>query len=71
MLTKDPVVLAAAEAKACPWCGGQPTIQPWHGGKPTKKMVACENEDCDVAPNVTGPTRREALAAWNTRMDKS
>ncbi len=64
---QDPQTLGTDEAKPCPWCGMQPTIKPWHGGLPTKKMVACENEDCDVAPQVTGPTRREALARWNTR----
>jgi RNA polymerase subunit RPABC4/transcription elongation factor Spt4 len=66
-IRKDPVALTTVEAKSCPWCGSQPTIQPWHGGRPTKKMIACENEDCNVAPQVTGQTRREALAEWNTR----
>lgn len=69
MLTteRDPKMLSEAEAKPCPWCGGQPTIQPWHGGRPTKKMIACENEGCHVSPMVTGQTRREALARWNSR----
>lgn len=64
---REPKVLSAEEAKSCPWCATQPTIQPWHGGRPTKKMIACENEDCAVAPQVTGETRRAALANWNTR----
>lgn len=63
----DPKTLTTEEAKSCPFCGAQPTIEPWHGGRPTKKMVCCGNEDCDVAPQVTGETRREALARWNTR----
>lgn len=69
MLTtnRDPKVLSEAEAKPCPWCWKQPTIQPWHGGRPTKKMVSCESEECRVSPQVTGQTRREALANWNTR----
>jgi hypothetical protein len=66
MLTK-PVVLAAGEAKPCPWCGAQPSIQPWHGGRPTKKMICCDNPDCAVSPLVAGETRREALVRWNTR----
>lgn len=67
LILKDPVVLSVEDAKPCPWCGTQPTIQPWHGGAPTKKMVSCESEDCDVSPQVTGETRRKALARWNTR----
>ena len=59
--------LRVVEAKPCPWCGGQPTIQPWHGGKPTKKMVSCRSEACDVNPQVTGETRKQALKRWNTR----
>lgn len=66
-MSRDPVPLAPEEALPCPWCGTQPTIQPWHGGRPTKKMVACKNDECDVGPQVTGPTRREALSKWNTR----
>lgn len=54
-------------AKPCPFCGAIPEIQPWHGGAPTKKMIACHNEDCDVAPSVTGESRPEALRRWNTR----
>jgi len=63
----EPKVLDTEEAKPCPWCGAQPTIQPWHGGRPTKKMVACDNEDCYVSPRVSGETRRAALERWNTR----
>lgn len=65
---RDPVTLTMEEAKSCPWCGTQPTIQPWHGGRPSKKMVCCESEECNVSPEVTGQTRREALAAWNKRI---
>ena len=59
--------LTALEALPCPWCGEQPEIQPWHGGPPTKRLVGCENEMCDVGPNVTGHTERMAIAAWNKR----
>ena len=64
---KEVKVLSEKEAKSCPWCGTQPTIQSWHGGRPTKKFIGCEGEDCVVTPQVTGETRREALANWNTR----
>lgn len=70
MIQEDPKTLAAKEARPCPWCGAQPTSQPWHGGRPTKKMIACENDGCAVSPQVTGQTRREALAAWNTRASR-
>ena len=51
----------------CPFCGAQPTMEPWHGGKPTKKMIACDNLECDVAPQVTGENASEAAAKWNKR----
>jgi len=52
----------------CPFCGATPTIEPWHGGGPSKRMVMCGNEDCEVSPQVTGKTRKEAIAHWNRRV---
>jgi len=54
-------------AFTCPWCDTIPTIEPWHGGGKMKRMIACDNEDCEVRPQVTGPTPSAALHNWNTR----
>lgn len=61
------VTVSTYQAKACPFCGEQPTIQPWHGGGPQKRLVSCGNEACDVSPSVTGSTGKRALDKWNKR----
>lgn len=66
-LQPDEVILLSTEAKSCPFCGAQPTIQPWHGGRPRKRLVACVNEGCVVSPSVAGATRQSALEKWNRR----
>jgi hypothetical protein len=60
-------VLSYGEAKSCPFCGQQPTIQPWHGGGPKKRLIGCDNVDCVVSPETTGSTRAKALERWNMR----
>lgn len=53
--------------KMCPFCGAPAAVQYWHGGKPTKRMVSCSNAQCEVGPQVTGETYREAANHWDTR----
>lgn len=64
----NPKIVGERAALPCPFCGAQPVIEPWHGGGPRKRMVSCENEYCDVAPDVTGSTAGRALKKWNTRL---
>ena len=56
-----------AAALPCPFCGATPKIMPWHGGQFSKRTIACENDDCDVSPCVTGATEGDALKRWNRR----
>lgn len=53
----------------CPFCGARAQQRPWHGGAPTKVMIGCSefNGVCDVGPQVTGETPKEAAAHWNHR----
>lgn len=50
--------------KPCPFCGKGPLLVPWHGAP---WMLSCENDECDVAPSVTGKTERGAITRWNKR----
>jgi len=51
----------------CPFCGTIPIIEPWHGGGPLKRLISCQNENCEVAPAVTGTTQKKAITYWNYR----
>ena len=63
----ESTILDVRTASRCPFCGSYPQIQFWHGGGPQKRMVSCSNEACYVSPEVSGGTRRAALAKWNRR----
>ncbi len=55
------------ELKPCPFCAWHAAMSPWHGGGPDKRMISCANEDCHVAPSVTGESPQEAADRWNER----
>ena len=64
----ESTILDAEIAKGCPFCGSLAQIEFWHGGGPRKRMVSCSNEACHVSPEVSGSTRKAALAKWNHRV---
>ena len=66
-LNREPKLLTESEAKPCPFCSSQPTIQYWHGGGPQKRMIQCDDDSCVVSPSTTGTTRKQALSNWNYR----
>lgn len=49
--------------KPCPFCGIDPNV--WLSTH--IHVVKCINIACEATPSVIGPTRAEALKAWNTR----
>jgi restriction alleviation protein Lar len=57
------------ELLPCPFCGANPEIEHWHGGGPQKRLISCRNDDCAVSPSVTGPMKKKAITAWNTRSE--
>jgi len=57
-------VLAAAEAKPCPWCGEQPGM--WRGVG-AYRIIGCDNANCGVAPKASGYTKDRVLGVWNKR----
>lgn len=55
----------------CPFCGASAQVQFWHGGRPSKRMISCSGVDCEVSPNVSGETLREARQHWSRRVPTS
>lgn len=69
-ITQEEVLRATiGYMKVCPFCGGHPVAEPWHGGSPRKIIIQCDNEDCDVLPDVTGESPEDALERWNKRVE--
>lgn len=58
---------ASLMTKPCPFCGADAAVGYWHGGGTQKTIIHCTNDDCSVAPGVTGSTPSIALDKWNTR----
>jgi len=61
----ETTVLAATEAKPCPWCGQQPNM--WHITD-DGRIIACDNEDCMTTDIAIGSTMTRALERWNKRV---
>lgn len=59
------------EPKPCPFCGGEAeTESPPECSPRTSWWVICENDRCAATPEVSGPTRAEAVVRWNRRSEK-
>jgi len=55
--------------KPCPWCGKTPTLFA-EGDKGQYKFVACNGNECGVEPcTLTYDSEKEAITAWNERIE--
>jgi len=68
-MKREPIRLSEDEAKPCPFCGRQPTVEHCHGYLGWEVHVTCPAEDDDdcAIPSVADETREKALRRWNTR----
>lgn len=59
-----------SELLPCPFCGGEAEM---HYDANGSKWVACENRECAIQPYLyrTKRTEAEAIAAWNTRYERT
>jgi hypothetical protein len=55
------------ELKPCPWCASSPVVERVNIGD-CDWRCSCPNwNECEAQPETFGATRKEAIAAWNTR----
>ena len=53
----------------CPWCAAEPIVEHVAIGD-CDWRCSCPNwNECEAQPETFGPTRKQAIAAWNTRAD--
>src|SRR3990167_4726774 len=53
------------ELKPCPFCGAPPKLT--YQRNTDENWIACENDDCDVAPTACGPGIAQVTDSWNRR----
>ena len=61
-----------SELLPCPFCGGEAEIMHLPAVEPSAQWhIHCANRDCEVDPFLWRSTEAEAIAAWNSRAERT
>jgi Lar family restriction alleviation protein len=65
--------MKSKELKPCPFCGGNAEIRMFINDGEKRYYTACFNDTCAIRPHsiTTFKTQKKAIAAWNTRAERS